>query len=85
MSIAIVQAALERLSPGGTLLLYTGVAIMGGRDPFFEAVAPKIDKPDIAWEYEEIDPDVFGEELAEAAYGETERIAAVGLQVTRCS
>jgi len=30
-----------------------------------------------------VDPDVFGEELGQPAYGEVERIAAVGLVVQR--
>ena len=29
--------------------------------------------------YVELDPDVFGSELADSAYGEVERLAAVGL------
>jgi hypothetical protein len=33
-------------------------------------------------EYEEIDPDVFGEELDTPAYAAVERIAAVSLNVT---
>ena len=32
--------------------------------------------------YEEIDPDVFGEELENPAYAEVERIAAVVLTLT---
>lgn len=83
LSIAIVEAALERLNRGGTLLLYTGVAMVDGRDPFFEAITPQLDRPDISWDYREIDPDVFGEELAEEAYAQTERIAAIGLRATR--
>jgi hypothetical protein len=31
--------------------------------------------------YEELDPDVFGEELEQAQYAQVERIAAVGLRV----
>lgn len=33
--------------------------------------------------YDEIDPDVFGEELEQPAYAAAHRIAAVGLVVTR--
>ena len=37
LSLAIVDAAMRRLAPGGTLILYTGVAIVNGHDPFQEA------------------------------------------------
>jgi methylase of polypeptide subunit release factors len=83
LSIAIVDAALARLSPRGTLLLHTGVAMMDGRDPFLDAIAGKLDRPDLHWDYREIDPDVFGEELSEEAYAQAERIAAVVLTVRR--
>jgi hypothetical protein len=33
--------------------------------------------------YEEIDPDVFGEELERPAYAHVDRIAAVGLTVIK--
>lgn len=81
LSLAIVDAALTRLAPGGRLLLYTGVAIVGGQDPFLARVAPMLDRAGAAWRYEEIDPDVFGEELDEAEYRRVDRIAAVWLQV----
>jgi hypothetical protein len=35
----------------------------------------------VAWDYREIDPDVFGEELDEAEYCRADRIAAVWLRV----
>lgn len=82
LSLAIVDAALERLSPGGTLLLYTGVAILNGKDRFWEAVAPKL-TPDVSWTYREVDPDVFGEELGGGAYASCDRIAAVVLTVSK--
>lgn len=83
LSLAIVDAASQRLAPGGTLLLYTGVAIVNGNDPFLQEVALRLDNADLAWQYEEIDPDVFGEELDEAAYACTDRIAAVWLKARK--
>lgn len=83
LSIAIVDAALERLAPGGTLLLYTGVAMFEGDDPFLAAVRPHLHAAAFDWQYWEMDPDVFGEELLEPAYARAERIAAVVLRVTR--
>ena len=34
LSLRIVEQALNRLTPGGSLLLYTGVAMVDGHDPF---------------------------------------------------
>jgi methylase of polypeptide subunit release factors len=83
LSLRIVEQARERLSRHGTLLLYTGVAIVEGRDALLEAIRLRLAGPDWAWVYREIDPDVFGEQLAEPGYEQVERIAAVALTVTR--
>lgn len=83
LSIAIVGAALDRLAPGGSLLLYTGAAIIDGCDHFRATVAAQLDVAGVQWNYREIDPDVFGEELLEPAYARADRIAAVLLTVTR--
>lgn len=85
LSLRIVEQALERLSPGGTLLLYTGVAIVEGRDALLEAIRLRLAGPKWAWVYREIDPDVFGEQLLEPGYERVERIAAVALTVNRSS
>jgi methylase of polypeptide subunit release factors len=79
LSLRIASHALRRLAPGGALLLYTGVAMIADRDPFFLAMEPALAASGCDWTYEEIDPDVFGEELEQAAYSHVERIAAVGL------
>ncbi|MDB5747131.1 MAG: SAM-dependent methyltransferase [Massilia sp.] len=83
LSLAIVEAALERLNPGGTLLLYTGIAIVDGRDEFFEVIRPKLEAACASWTYEELDPDIFGGQLDCDGYEEVERIAAVWLRATR--
>lgn len=84
LSLAIVEAAPERLSPGGTLLLYTGAAIVEGGDPFRAAIEERLAAaPGITWSYREVDPDVFGEELAGGAYATADRIAAVVLTATK--
>ncbi|MNG93400.1 50S ribosomal protein L3 glutamine methyltransferase [compost metagenome] len=83
LSLRIVEEALPRLAPGGTLLLYTGVAMLEGRDPFLAALQAPLASPDWAWHYHELDPDVFGEQLLEPGYQQVERIAAVALSVTR--
>ena len=83
-ALAILDAALGRLAPGGTLLLYTGAAVVNGHDPFrAEAEERLAAHPGVGWTYREMDPDVFGEELDTAAYLEADRIAAVVLTVTR--
>lgn len=83
LSLRIVKQACERLTRHGTLLLYTGVAIVDGRDALLEAIRLRLAGPQWAWAYREIDPDVFGEQLAEPGYEQVERIAAVALTVTR--
>jgi len=83
LSLRIVEQARERLGPHGTLLLYTGVAIVEGRDALLEAVRLRLAGPAWSWVYREVDPDVFGEQLAEPGYAQVERIAAVALTVTR--
>ncbi|WP_338744003.1 class I SAM-dependent methyltransferase [Pseudomonas putida] len=83
LSLRIVEQACERLTRHGTLLLYTGVAIVDGRDALLEAIRLRLAGPQWAWAYREIDPDVFGEQLAEPGYEQVERIAAVALTVTR--
>ena len=83
LSARIVREALPRLAPGGTLLLYTGSAIVNGFDTFLQSVQPTLAALAGSCEvvYAELDPDVFGEELETPAYASVERIAAVALTV----
>jgi len=83
LSVRIVREALARLSHGGKLIVYTGSAVVAGRDSFHDAVTPILKDAGVAFSYEELDPDVFGEELSEPGYEQVERIAAVGLKVVR--
>ena len=85
LSQRIVKTAFEHLAPGGRLLLYTGVAMTGQSDPFLACMAPLLAYANCVWSYEEIDPDIFGDELEQPAYAKVQRIAAVGLVVTRAS
>jgi methylase of polypeptide subunit release factors len=85
LSLRILDAALTRLAPAGTLILYTGTAIVGGRDLFRESALPRLAAGDLAWTYEEVDPDVFGEELETETYRTADRIAAVVLNVRKRS
>lgn len=83
LSVRIVSESLGRLALGGSLVLYTGVAIVAGQDPFLAAVKPLVGSGAFDWAYRELDPDVFGEELAKPGYERVERIAVVALTVTR--
>lgn len=83
LSLAILDAALDRLAPRGRLLLYTGAAIVNGTDPFRDAAATRLAGTGTWWNYRELDPDVFGEELEGGAYTAADRIAAVLLTVTK--
>ncbi len=83
LSLQIVESALARLRPGGTLLLYTGIAIVDGRDEFLDAIRPLLDAACTSWRYEELDPDIFGGQLDCEGYEDVERIAAVWLTATK--
>ncbi len=80
LAIRIVDEALARLSPGGQLVLYTGAAVVEGRDVLRDAVIASCTRAGASFRYREIDPDVFGEEIEQNdAYAAVERIAAVAL------
>ena len=83
LSLAIVGAALDRLTPGGMLVLYTGAAVVDGIDTFHHAVSPRLAGATSEWRYRELDPDVFGEELDRSPYDRADRIAAVCLTVRK--
>jgi methylase of polypeptide subunit release factors len=83
LSERIVREGLPLLAPGGKLVLYTGSAIEAGKDAFKEAAMQLVDSTRYQATYCEIDPDVFGEELDRAVYRGVERIAAIGLVITR--
>ena len=83
LSMAIVRSALDRLAPGGTLLLFTGIAMVDGQDSFRSSMVARASAAGMDVSYREVDPDVFGEELEEAPYQTAERIALVVLEVTR--
>ncbi len=79
LAMKIVATAIERLAPQGCLLLYTGVAIVDGEDLFRHEVATQLESAGFNMQYQEIDPDIFGEELLNEVYEHTDRIAAVVL------
>lgn len=83
LSLRMTAMALAHLAPGGQLVLYTGVAIVDGQDPFLSELKTLLNGFDGTWHYSEIDPDVFGEEMERGVYADIDRIAAVGLVATR--
>ncbi|MDB5459213.1 MAG: methyltransferase, partial [Caulobacteraceae bacterium] len=78
LSLAWTRQALARLAPGGRLLLYTGAAILRGRDPLQAALRQIAGEAGCPLRYEELDPDVFPSTLLHRGYWGVERIAAVG-------
>jgi len=77
-----IEAA-RKLAPGGRVLLYTGSAIVDGRDALRERLERELPALRCSLRWRELDPDIFGEELAKPAYAEVERIAAVGAVVEK--
>ncbi len=80
LALRIVGESLSRLAPGGQLIVYTGAPIVDGVDVFRRQVEPLCRDMRATFDYFEIDPDVFGEELDQPAYASVERIAAIGLR-----
>jgi len=81
LSIKIVKEALSYLNDHGKLVLYTASAIVNGVDTFWEALKPLLSEKKYTVQYEELDPDVFGEELERPSYQNVDRLAVVGLVV----
>lgn len=77
VALDMSEAVLDRLAPGGRFILYTGSAIVAGRDALRERLEALAARRDCRLRYREIDPDVFGEELEKPAYRDVERIALV--------
>lgn len=83
VALAMACEAVPRLAPGGRFLLYTGSAIVAGKDALQDRLMQLAAAQGCRLRYEEIDPDVFGEELATPAYADVERIALVTAVIER--
>lgn len=83
LSRRIVEQGLGRLRRGGSLMLYTGVALSGPGDHFLDSLRPTLAAQCDTWTYEELDPDIFGGQLGEPGYEDVERIAAVWLHAVK--
>jgi hypothetical protein len=83
VSLEMAREGVPRLAPGGRFILYTGSAIVGGRDALCNSLAELARDQGCALRYEEIDPDVFGEELETPAYRDVDRIALISAVIER--
>jgi methylase of polypeptide subunit release factors len=83
VSLDWALAGARRLEPGGAMLLYTGSAIVDGADELRTALERELPASGCRLRYQEIDPDVFGEDLAKPAYRDVERIAVVGAVIEK--
>lgn len=83
LSLDMATEAAARLTPGGRLLLYTGSAIVAGRDELHEALEAAMADANCTLRYRELDPDVFGEELEKPEYADVDRIAIIGAVATK--
>jgi methylase of polypeptide subunit release factors len=77
------REALARLNPGGRLLLYSGAPVVGGEDLFLSGLRAIANAGGATLDYEEIDPDVWSEELARPEYENVERIAVGAAVLTQ--
>jgi len=83
LAARIAAQSLDRLvaGKGGQLLLYTGVPIIEGENVLQrlleDRLQPSLRRAGARLTWEELDPDVFGEELERPCYGRVERLAAV--------
>jgi release factor glutamine methyltransferase len=77
LAVRITGEALARLEPGGQYVLFTGSAVVDGVHPLREALAPVLAARACEHTWEEVDPDVYGEELASEIYADVDRIALV--------
>ena len=81
LSVRIAAESLGRLGPGGRLILYTATPVVAGEHVLKPRLAPLLHGT--RWDYRELDPDVFGEELERPEYAQVERIAVVALDATK--
>lgn len=83
LSLDLAGEALAKLSPSGRLILYTGSAIVQGNDALKAALLRAAHAHGCSCRYRELDPDVFGEELAQPQYADVDRIALVAAIFSR--
>ena len=76
LSFRIIKEGIQHLNPQGCIFLYTGVTVTQDGNRFLAHLENLMSQyKNISWSYEEIDPDIFGEELEQPAYQHVDRIA----------
>lgn len=85
LSLDWTLAAIAKLAPGGRFIMHTGVSIVDGRDVVYEALREAMPAIGYRYDYRVLDPDIFGDELDKEPYAKVDRIAAIGLCITRDS
>jgi methylase of polypeptide subunit release factors len=83
LPLACVDAAIERLAPRGSLVLFCGAVIIAGNNQFHHEAARRLAHAGLDWDYRETDPDAYGEELDGPRYREVDRIALGVLTATK--
>lgn len=83
LPLAVLDTAVRRLNPGGSLVLFSGTGVIDGHDPLLAAATARLAGTDLDWTYREIDPDVYSENLDDPSYAHAERIAVAVLTATR--
>jgi methylase of polypeptide subunit release factors len=83
LALEWVKQALAAMPPGGVVLLYTGAAYKDGEAPLIQGLERTCAHAGAALELDELDPDVFGDELDNSAYAHVERIAAIGAVIAK--
>ena len=79
LSHRIAAESLSHLNRGGRMILYTGTPVVDGTDLFLTSLSKSFSTEAQSFLYEEVDPDVFGEELETPNYSHVDRIAAVSV------
>jgi SAM-dependent methyltransferase len=82
VAVRTVKESLERLVPGGRLVLYTASPIVNGRDMLLQEVRPVFGAYDSRFEYLVLDPDMDSELLERPEYAQVDRIARVALSAS---
>jgi methylase of polypeptide subunit release factors len=81
-TLSWIAQAVMHLTHEGAVIAYSGAAIVDGVDELREELRRRYGS---ALHYEEIDVDIFGEEIGCGAYRQVERIAAVGIVIEKRS
>lgn len=84
-TLRVVEEALQRLAPGGRLLLCACAPVVDGVDVLWRALQPVLARAQAergaVHRYSLIDPDVHSAELQQPDLAEVERLAVIGLSV----